>query len=242
MEKLLNNITNFIFPLVTANKKGVEHYDYGELIGTAFLIGNNGYALTAAHVIEQCFQKLDDSGVILALFWEGSGWYVKEVTSTENHETEDVGIIRVADKSKNSILKINDNVQPYSCEYRCWGYPHDVAKEVQKIYEGVIERPELIYSQGYVRRIISRELGSKLLYRGNHFYELSEQVGGGNSGAPLIIKNKANENNLEFFGIYVGEKDPGNVSYAVRSEAFANWIPNILNKSIKDESLNNNKT
>jgi hypothetical protein len=60
------------------------------------------------------------------------------------------------------------------------------------------------------------------------FYEPSEQVGEGNSGGPLILKSSIGSHKWQVFGIYIGEKSEGRVSYAVRAEAFAHWRPILL--------------
>jgi hypothetical protein len=113
------------------------------------------------------------------------------------------------------------------------------------LYENAVERPEIIFSKGYIRRRITRELYPTVIYRGTHFFELSEYVGGGNSGAPIILQSSIGLRQWQFIGIYIGEKSENkisevnierNVSYAVRAEAFASWRPTILDKTIKDEA------
>jgi hypothetical protein len=231
-------IADYVFPLVKAKRNAAGHYDYEELIGTGFIIGQGGFALTAAHVIEQCFDDLKDDGVIIALFWGGAGWYVSEIHIHEKHPTEDVGIIKLSPGNWKSIMTISDEPEYSACEYQCWGYPHETAKEVQQLYQDVIERPDLIFTQGYVRRRITRELYPTMIFRGTQFYELSEQVGGGNSGAPVVLKKSIGQEYWKVLGIYIGEKVNGNISYAVRSESFYSWVPNILQKSILEESEN----
>ena len=203
------------------------------MVGTSFLIGNNGFALSAAHVIDQCFKGLSADEVVLALFWT-NGWHVKEVVASDTHPTEDVGIIKLNGNSWASILEINDYPQNSSCEYQCWGYPHDVAQEPKELKPEALEKPVIIFSQGYVRRRVSNLLPVSIV-PGNQFYELSEQAGQGNSGAPIILKNSIGQLKWKFFGIYNAERR--NISYAVRAEAFSNWKPNILDKTIKEESL-----
>ena len=60
----------------------------------------------------------------------------------------------------------------------------------------------------------------------------------GNSEVPIILKNSIGKKHWEIIGIYIGEKSEGDLSYAVRAEAFANWVPKILGKRIIDESNN----
>jgi len=229
-------IRDYIFPLI----KGIQKKDSvqaGELIGTGFLIGKDGFAITAAHVIDQLIDGNNgDDDVILGLFADGDIWCAAYIESWEKHPSEDVGIIKFKIFKRESVLKINDTPQYATCEYHCWGYPHEVAKELSKLDENAQDRPDLIFTQGYIRRRISRDLFPTCIFRGTQFYELSETVGGGNSGGPIIIKNSIGKTHWEVIGIYIGEKSGGDISYAVRAEAFANWTPKILGKTIKEES------
>ncbi|MAO64038.1 MAG: hypothetical protein CL666_03480 [Balneola sp.] len=230
-------IRDYIFPLIRA-KRIANKIKEPELIGTGFLIGKNGFALTAAHVIEQLTDNKNNDDVILALFVVNGKWNAIEIAKYEKHPSEDIGIILLDNYKRESFLKIVNTSHLSACEYHCWGYPHEVAKELKKLEENAPQRPDFIFTQGYVRRRINNELYPTIIFRGKQFYELSETVGGGNSGAPLIYKLSVGKNVWEVFGIYIGEKSEGNISYAVRSDAFANWIPEILDKSIEDESKN----
>lgn len=231
------NIRDYVFPLVTATKDNRGIYSYGELIGTGFFIGNGGFGLTAAHVIDQLRESLPTNGVILALFTDGQNWHPYEVEQTEKHPTEDVGIIKVTGDWWQSFFNIDDYPHNSSAEYACWGYPKVVAQEIKKIQQGALERPELIYTQGYIRRRISRELEVSI-YIGQQFYELSEIVGEGNSGGPVLLKKSFGQPKWQVVGVYIGEKASHGVdiSYAVRAEAFANWTPLMLDRPIKDFS------
>ena len=74
-----------------------------------------------------------------------------------------------------------------------------------------------------------------MIFKGTQFYEVSETIGGGASGGPLILKSSVEQKTWKVFGMYVSEKEEGNVGYAVRAESFANWSPNILNRPIISE-------
>ncbi len=230
-------IRDYIFPLIKG-KQQKDSIQYGELIGTGFLIGKDGYAITAAHVIDQLLDGNNEDDVIIGIFIEKNEWVPVHIELYEKHKTEDVGIVKLKAFKRESFLRINDSPQHSACEYHCWGYPHEVAKELSKLDRDSFDRPDLIFTQGYVRRRISRELYPIMIFKGTQFYELSETVGGGNSGGPLILKNKVVKDYWEIFGIYIGEKTEGDLSYGVRAEAFANWIPDILGKSVIEESNN----
>ena len=196
------------------------------------------FRFTAAHVIDQLLDGNKRDDVILGLFVDNNRWVAVFIENFEKHDTEDVGIIKFKTFKRESFLKINTTPQHLTCEYHCWGYPHEVAKELSKLEENAPERPDLIFTQGYIRRRISRELYPTIIFRDKQFYELSEIVGGGNSEVPIILKNSIGKKHWEIIGIYIGEKSEGDLSYAVRAEAFANWVPKILGKRIIDESNN----
>ena len=240
MFKQTDDIRDYVFALCKATKDiNAKQYAYKELIGTGFLIGNNGYALTAAHVIEQLLEgKQSDEDVMVGLFQSNSEWHVFEIIEYEKHPSEDVGIIKIQGQGWKSFLTITDIPQNSTCEYHCWGYPHETAKELRKLDENALDRPELVFTQGYIRRRISRELYPTMIYRGIQFYEVSETIGGGGSGGPIILKNSVGKKVWQAIGIYIGEKEDRNIGYAVRAEAFANWIPKILKKPIIEEAKN----
>lgn len=107
-------------------------------------------------------------------------------------------------------------------------------------------RPDLVYNEGYIRR---RYTGELPVIFGRSFYELSEVAGSGSSGAPICKLNISplfgfiKPSAWDVIGIYVGEKinDRGtSVSYAVREDAFRHWSPEILGKSVLEESQNVN--
>jgi len=100
---------------------------------TGFLIGNHGYALTAAHVIDQLLEDYDSKTDAIAGMFVDSHWNMIEILEMEKHPSEDIGIIRLPDYNWTPIVKIDPNPKHSSVEYICWGYPHEVANEVTKL-------------------------------------------------------------------------------------------------------------
>lgn len=234
-----DNIQDHIFPLIKS-KRNLKNggYIYHELIGTGFFIGKNGFALTAGHVIDQLLENHNNkTDAIAILLQKHRQWFTFEIEEYEKHPSEDVGLIKIKSTQKwSSIFRLTKEPQYPSCEYDCWGYPHEIAKELQLLEKTSLERPELIYTQGYVRRRISRELYPTMIYKGKQFYELSEIIGGGNSGGPLILKNSREKSQWKVFGIYIGENEK--VGYGVRADSFFDWSPKILKNTLIEESNN----
>lgn len=241
-----DNIRDHIFPLIKVKVLDSKYVGEPELIGTGFLIGARGFGLTAAHVLDQCFTDLGENEAVVAIFWNMFTEYVAfQVTAHEKHPTEDVGLVKLSHEDLWSIFEISDTHQNATCEYGCWGYPMEIAEELKKLYEGAQQQPDLIYTQGYIRRRITRDLFPTMIFRGMQFYELSEQVGEGNSGAPVIWRRSIGAHKWQIIGIYIGEKgsksigekDGSKVSYAVRAEAFVGWQPALLKgRTVREES------
>jgi hypothetical protein len=233
-----DNIRDHIFPLVKVKITESKYIEGLDLIGTGFLIGSRGHGLTAAHVIEQCFNELEKNEAVVAIFWNMFSEFVAfQVTAHEKHPTEDVGILKLSHDDFYSILEISDTYQNASCEYTCWGYPKEIAEEIKKLYKDAHQQPDLIYTQGYIRRRITRELFPTMIFRGTQFYELSEQVGEGNSGGPVIWRKSVGSHKWQIIGIDIGEKEEGKISYAVRADAFFGWRPTLLKGiTVREES------
>lgn len=216
--------TDVVIPLIKANKKEDGTVEYVELFGTGFIIGANGFAITCAHVIDQLHEGLTENQVLITHFPYKGKIYPFELVNFEKHNSQDVGVFQVKDAKLTSWLKILNSHENSSLEYHGWGYPRETAKELQKLDPGAFEYPELIFTQGYIRRRIDRELYPTSIYRGNSFYEVSDLGGSGYSGSPIIKKNTVGQKNYGIIGIYVGEKEGEGVpvGYVVNSESFVN--------------------
>lgn len=233
------DIKDYIFPVSrVTNNVATNTSELKALIGTAFFFGQNGYALTAAHVIDQLDENRDpEKEQVAGIFNEADNWTSVTIEKMEKHPTEDVGIIKLTGNDWHSFLQITP--QPFfsTYPYECWGYPHEVSNELLMLDEEAKPKPDLIFTQGYIRRRISRELFPTMIYRGTSFYELSETFGCGASGGPIILQSKRTREKWDIIGVYVGEKEKGNIGYASRSDSFFNWIPEILGISIHEESI-----
>lgn len=233
MYKQRDFIRDFVFPLATAEKND-RGYEHKAFLGSGFLFGNKGFALTAAHVIEKHLSEL----IISMFVGEDNAWYAFEVLEHELHPKEDVAIIKINGGPWCAPFRMRNKWEGASAKYQMFGYPEDALYE--KIDENTgraTPRPDLIYTEGYLRRRLTFNPGIPGV-KGDSFFELSEIAGPGCSGSPLYINN----NRIwDVIGIYVGEKINDrrtDVSYAVREEDFRNWIPEMLGTSILAESQN----
>jgi hypothetical protein len=236
-----DNITDFILPLMKATYTSPKEQviGFGKLFGTSFLIGRRGFALTAGHVIDQLKENYNpETEAIFTHIHNSNGVFLFKIISLEKHPQQDVGIIQLDENKFKSNLIIDPTRQNSSCEYHGWGYPMDTAEEITKLIEDRPAQPELIFTMGYIRRRISRELYPTMIYFGDAYYEVSELGGAGYSGAPIILKNSIGQNKWKVLGVYIGEKsEVPAVGYVIRSDSFYDWVPDILGCSIVEESL-----
>lgn len=225
-------IRDFVFPVASVSRdaSGVA---LKEFLGSAFVIGNRGFALTAAHVILG-----HESEDLVGLFIDSNGkWIGGTIVQCEAHPTEDVAVLRVEGDQWRSFFRLSSNVEHASCRYFLFGYPEDVALEVV-VENRAILRPDLIFNAGYIRRRLTMPV---LSLRGTGFFELSEIAGPGCSGSPVVKENRDGRTNQiwDVIGVYAGEKinDRGtSASYAVRSDTFRDWVPKCSGVSVLVES------
>lgn len=231
-------VQDVILPIFLGNTNG-GNFVYDSIAGTAFLIGKSGIGLTAAHVIDQIASSKQEAVIG---FNDGGKWLPLHIHESEKHDVEDVAAFRCDPVKTSSWLTIEEGPAVASDNYSAWGYPQDVAKLPEKYEEHKLQRPELIYTRGYIRRRISRELPVAFL-RGKSFYEMSELAGHSYSGAPIIReRGPINRAPWKVIGIYVGEhRGEFQASYAVRSDSFHNWSPKILGRTLREESLDLDK-
>jgi hypothetical protein len=221
-------IRDYVFPLCTAVADPAGGWKFQSFLGTGFLIGGRGYALTAAHVLHG-----QTGGPLVAIFaHQSGGWWATAVHEYSLHEREDVALLRLAGSPWRSSFRLSNTWEGSSLNYQMWGYPDDVANE---IVEGgsAVYRPDLVYAQGYIRRRIAHELPS---IRGTQLFEVSEVVGQGCSGSPLYVSR---DRIWDVVGIYTGEliTDRGTSrAFAIREDAFRDWQPSILDCSVLEES------
>lgn len=226
-------IRDFVFPIAMAQKSEQE-YMLKLFLGSGFLFGNKGFALTASHVIEKYANEL----LITMFVGKDNKWYVFEVLNNESHPKEDIAILKINGGPWKSPFRMRNKWEGSSARYQMFGYPEDAVYDiVDSSSSKVTPRPDLVYTEGYIRRRISFNPGIPNV-KGDNFFEVSEIAGRGCSGSPLYINNNRV---WDVIGIYVGEKvnDRGtSVSYAVREDVFRSWSPAILGTSIINESQN----
>lgn len=242
-------VRDFVFPLIIFDVVD-DKLSYKKFLGTAFLVGNRGYALTSSHVLKDVNHNI--AGMFAG---EDGQWYCFAMEKVENHKTTDVSILKLQNGNWVSPFVISAEKQYGWKDYFLCGYPEMVLREQRDnldIKGNVMERPDMISIKGHIRRRIPFTLDKLDIknIRGNTFYELNNVAGWGCSGSPLfeIEPNRS----WKVMGIYVAQKifylenenDDNtkyidySVGYAITSDAFANWKPDILDKSILEESKN----
>jgi hypothetical protein len=223
MFKQGDSIRDYVFPLALAEIDG-NGYIFEHFLGTAFVIGTNGYALTATH----CIEAIDQTKLVgMFVDQEENFWCVFRLEVCAVHPEEDVALLRFVEGDWKSIFTLSEEFLNSSFQYQSFGYPLDALYEElesKDIYGRVKPKPDLIFTSGYVKRRISFSVPS---IKGSSLVEISAVAGEGCSGSPIfkVIPYR----NWQIVGIYLGERtnDRGtNVAYALRNDGFMNWIPN----------------
>ena len=222
-----DRVRDYVFPLCTG-EKSPDGISFKRFLGSAFLIGQNAYAMTAAHVIHSINED------VFAMFIdENNQWLGFKVIESEIHPEEDVAIIKTECQSLKSFFCLNNEFETQSQQYKQFAYPDDMMYELSD-FGKAIGRPDMIYLQGYIRRRTNHPIPNM---RGKSFFELSQIGGSGCSGSPVFKIDKLKK--LRVMGIYVGERlnERGtSVSYAVREDAIREWSPRLLGHSILVEA------
>jgi hypothetical protein len=210
-------------------------WNYREFLGTAFLVGDQGYALTAGHIIRQRSGRKEPAEgphfqMVAAFAGEDGAWHANIVHRAEVHDVHDVSLLYISftpESPPASFLTLSGSWEGASCPYQQWSYPEDVLYELERDGQ-VVERPDLVYFEGYIRRRMS---GIRVpTIRGQELFELSETGGSGASGSPLVRKTRVGSE-WPVIGIYIGERRSDNgvaVGYAVREDAIRDWTPELL--------------
>lgn len=206
--------------------------------GTAFHIGSRGYALTAKHVIAGKAKPLAALTMAAA-----GGWTWTRIVASELHPSEDVAIVKLESGACRSGFPVSRSVELASSRYRIFAFPG----HARRLEPATGELPDLVYTEGYVRRRYSASVypstgssspaGAERI-GGTAFFELSQIAGPGSSGGPVFDLADP----LTVIGIYSAEKhipqvittddkqivQLTSVAYAVRDDAFRDWRPALL--------------
>src|ERR1043165_1803359 len=145
---------DFIFPICEcAPNEGGGGFRFVRFLGTGFLFGSAGFALTASHVLG----SPTDQRLLMAMFVApNQHWLGARILRRHIHPTEDVAVIQLEPVSGlpwYSPFGLSSTPAHSSCRYSLFGYPEDVANElVNESTSRVETRPDLVYSEGHVRR------------------------------------------------------------------------------------------
>ena len=237
-------VRDYVFPVMTVDIQDTN-WNYKTFLGTGFLIGRRGYALTAQHVIDNGGNGPRLGGLnhqIVGAFVNDDGtWNGYIIDSVESHPDHDIALAHLhfaPVQPPNSFLVLSETRENAGRSYAQWCYPQDILHEI--VENGrALQRPDLVYLEGYVRRRMPRNPIPAI--RGLTFFELSTPGGVGASGSPLISQDRP-EGDWPVFSIYVGERKSEtdlSVGYGVPSEAFRDWVPQCLSgHTLLDESRN----
>jgi S1-C subfamily serine protease len=219
-----DRISDSVFPIIVVNQSADGSLTLTSVRGTGFFIGKD-YALTARHVVCPVVEGL---GILIN---DSGQWLFFPAVAIDQHPSEDVALLKIAPPSRNrawsSIFRPSGDWEGSASRYRLFGYPEDAMYDI--VENGLVQpRPDLVYTQGYVkRRITNVALGN---ISGTGFYELSDRAGSGYSGGPVLSREVAAT--WRVFGIYVGERvwegSGFSVGYALRFDVLTSWESSLF--------------
>ncbi len=240
-------VRDMIFPLILCRQNGEGTVELVEFLGTGFLIGNKNYALTAGHVVNV---NISVNTAIVAMFvGDDCKWRVQDAHIVAIHPKEDIALLLIGgDHTKKPNFQPCLDKQYSGFQYKLFGYPQVnfyENTETRDMCGRVLGRPDMIFSEGHIRRRTSWEL---LNIKGTQLYELSTPVGKGCSGSPIFrivnnvwlavgvyIADQVKTINVEHYDKNLEWKIdfiefPGELSYATRMDAIENWQVNEHSK------------
>lgn len=216
-------ITDAVLPLAIVAPPENGACAVEALIGTGFIVGNPQRLVTAKHVA-----LLSDR--IVGMHAVDGTWITVGFTDRRDHPSEDVSIYTLEPGIEcKDWFTLSAEEQYATGEYAVFGYPEEVYHDAPP--EGatgrVLPRPDVIYGAGVIRRRVSASIPGVI---GASFLELSDTLGLGSSGGPIIAKNRG-EAGLRVVGVYVAERtiqmagrQPRTVAYAVRLASITPWL------------------
>ncbi|MFM9760770.1 S1 family peptidase [Streptomyces scabiei] len=219
-ERDYNMLFNIVVPVMRVRATSDDTVRNEGFAGTAFMLKHakgqaEGVAVTARHVAEQL---TPGEAAVLFRGTDGS-WQPAAVQGIESHPTQDVALLRLEPGTYVAHCVLSRREEHASLQYMLWGYPAAVLYESVSDDGIALQRPDLIYSEGHVRRRISDRLPG---IHGSRFFELSTPAGPGCSGAPIVARSQGHlgGSDWQVVGVYVGERrsQPGDlfVGYGVR--------------------------
>ena len=216
-------IIDAVLPLALVGMPTNKTIAVEQMVGTGFIIGSPQRLVTAKHVA-------DRGNRIVGMHSRDGAWISVGLHDRRDHPTEDVSLYSLeAPLDCIDWFAFTSEEQFGAGEYAVWGYPEDAFYDhcVIGISGPAQIRPEVIYGSGHIRRRVSQPVPSLI---GTAFLELSDTLGSGASGGPVIAKGRP-YSGLRVIGIYVGERTtqtgggvPRSVSYATRISSIADWL------------------
>lgn len=214
-------VKDVVIPLAAASPTKPKEASIDRLLGTGFIVGQPQRLITARHVVG----KLDN---VVGMRVEDGAWTGVGLTQRYDHPSEDISVYDLQEQVPGpEWFFLSAEEQNSSGNYSAWGYPEDLFYDhLERDAEGRVRPlPDLIYSAGHIRRRVSYSV-PKLI--GSAFYELSNVVGGGASGGPILTTQRGRQ---EVIGVYVGERTmqtgelpPRQIGYALRITAVSEWL------------------
>lgn len=239
---------DWVFPIceikIRSGKNPVK-LDISHFHGTGFFVGNEGYFLSAKHVINSLDMKsvsteIDFAAILTVTEKDRTRRATVLIESLEEHPTLDIVLGKTSHLPKPMFSSANQDAFGWE-DVHCFGYPEDLIKNQEQLY---IFSPQ--FFKGYIVRRLSKENLPSLDLSPS--YELNFPIPKGVSGAPVF--RIGHEKSL--VGVAIGSHDSVLERYkiteysddkkefteklvqvtqfgiAARASEFSEWTPEIL--------------
>jgi len=202
MKTCIRHTRDVFFPIIQCERdERKKEPRFKKFLGTGFLIGDNGFLMTATHVIKSFEIK-----ELYALSVMNQKWFLLSFCNKIDHSIEDISMLKIQVTSKlpkmwSSFVVPANSWEGPSLHFELWGYSNITAYQYTNCFQ-----PQLCYEEGYIVKRLTDPENPNPLLKGKNFFETNLVGYKGYSGSPIISRTrKRSDAKWEMIGIYLGD-------------------------------------
>jgi hypothetical protein len=175
---------HIVFPISIYSLKEDE-VEFVRFLGSGFFIGNEGYFLTAKHVLNNSVFKELKEGEFIGIQFYNDGFRIFKVDEIEEYGEQRVdlaiGLVKDHKVEHPHFFSIEKDNQPHILvDFQSYGYPNYLVKEIPT--QGQVLK-------GYINRISLKNDNIGTFENAPASYILSSAIPSGMSGSPIYTTN-----------------------------------------------------